>query len=182
MKLPWIWQATAEEVAAEYPCDRFVSGPTVGCWRAADSTAPAEQLFRWLCQLRVAPYSYDLIDNFGKGSPRVLTPGLDQLELGQSFMTIFELVDFTPGRQLTLKIASPASRRLYGDLAVTYLAVPTASGSRLIVKLALAANGNPVRRTLLAWGDLLMMRKQVLVLTARAAGNNLSSNSTQVES
>jgi hypothetical protein len=38
----------------------------------------------------------------------------------------------------------------------------------LVVKLALPAHGNPVRRTLLAWGDLLMMRKQVLTLTQLA--------------
>jgi hypothetical protein len=169
MKLPWIWQATAEEVAAEYPCDRYVRGPVVGCWRAADSTASTEQLFRWLCQLRVAPYSFDLVDNFGKASPRTLTPGADLLELGQPVMTIFELVDFTPGRQLTLKIVDPRSRRLFGEVAVTYLVVPAAAGSRLIVKLALPARGNGVRRTLLAWGDLLMMRKQVLRLTSLAA-------------
>lgn len=169
MKLPWIWQATAEEVAAEYPCDRYVSGPVVGCWRAADSTASTEQLFRWLCQLRVAPYSFDLVDNFGKASPRTLTPGADLLELGQPVMTIFELVDFEPGRQLTVKIVDPRSRRLFGEVAVTYLVVPAASGSRLIVKLALPARGNAVRRTLLAWGDLLMMRKQVLRLTFLAA-------------
>ncbi|MCX5731216.1 MAG: hypothetical protein NTY18_07665 [Deltaproteobacteria bacterium] len=29
--------------------------------------APATVLFRWLCQLRVAPYSYDRLDD---GSPR----------------------------------------------------------------------------------------------------------------
>lgn len=168
MNLPWIWRATADEVGAEYPCDRFVTGPAVGCWRAANSAASAGQLFRWLCQLRVAPYSYDLVDNFGKASPRTLTPGADQLELGQTFMTIFELVDLTPGRQLTLKIVDPGALRLFGEVAVTYLAVPTADGSRLIVKLALPARGNAVRRTLLAWGDLLMMRKQVLKLTELA--------------
>jgi hypothetical protein len=133
--------------------------------------------------LRVAPYSYDLADNFGKPSPRTLTPGVDQLELGQRFMRIFELVDFTPDRQLTLKIVDRGARRLFGEVAVTYLAVPTATGSRLVVKLALPARGSAIRRTLLGWGDLLMMRKQVLQLAALAGGGkNLSSDSTCVES
>ncbi|MEV8377279.1 hypothetical protein AB0P21_31355 [Kribbella sp. NPDC056861] len=169
-QLPWIWQATADEVAAEYACDRFITGPTVGCWRAADSTASAERLFRWLCQLRVAPYSYDLVDNFGKASPRTLTADVDQLELGQTFMTIFELADFVPGEQLTLRIADRRALGLFGDVAVTYLAATAPAGSRLVVKLALPARGNAVRRTVLAWGDLLMMRKQVLELTRLAAG------------
>ena len=63
---------------------------------------PAARCFRWLCQLRVAPYSYDWIDNRGRRSPQELTPGLDQLEVGQTFMSFFVLRSFTPGRELTL--------------------------------------------------------------------------------
>ena len=63
--------------------------------------APAEVVYRWLCQLRVAPYSYDWIDNRGRRSPRELTPGLEQLAEGQTVM-IFRLVSFAWGRHLTL--------------------------------------------------------------------------------
>jgi hypothetical protein len=169
--LPWVWQATGEEVAAEYACDRFVDGPVESCFRAVDSRADAETVFRWFCQLRVAPYSYDLLDNLGKPSPRTLTPGLDEVEIGQRFMTIFRLVDFVPGRHLTLKIDNPGSRRLFGDIAVSYTVAPTAGGSRLGVKMAVPAEPgavNAVRRRLLAWGDLVMMRKQLRKLAELA--------------
>lgn len=170
---PWVWRATAAEVAAEYPCDRFVTGPSVACYRAADANADAAGLFRWICQLRVAPYSYDLLDNLGRPSPRTLTPELHRLEVGQTFMQIFELVDFTPDRQVTLAISDRRSRRLFGDLAVSYVANPVGpKASRLVVKLAMPIEPGPlegVRRYLLAWGDLLMMRKQVRTLAGLAS-------------
>lgn len=168
MSLPWVWQATAEEVQAEYPCDRYVEAPAASCLRAVDSGADAATLFRWFCQLRLAPYSYDLLDNWGKPSPRTLTPGLDELELGQSVMTIFRLVDFEPGRHLTLRLGNAGSRRLYGDIAVSYTVTPTATGSRLVVKMVIPAAVGAVRRRLLAWGDLVMMRKQLTKLAALA--------------
>jgi hypothetical protein len=168
MSLPWVWQATAEEVAAEYPCDRYVEGPAASCLRAVDSAADAETVFRWLCQLRVAPYSYDLLDNWGKPSPRTLTPGLDELELEQPVMTIFRLVEFSPGRHLTLRLRNAASRRLYGDIAVSYTVTPTATGSRLVVKMVIPGTVGAVRCRLLAWGDLVMMRKQLTKLAALA--------------
>jgi len=167
--LPWVWGASPDEIAAEYPCDRFVAGPAVACFRAVDSAGDPETVFRWLCQLKVAPYSYDLLDNRGKPSPRTLTPGLDDLAIGQQVMTIFRLVDFIPGRQLTLELRN--ARGLFGDLAVTYTVLPAANGSRLVVKMVLAADPGPlnaVRRELLSWGDLVMMRKQLRTLATLA--------------
>ena len=128
-------------------------------------------VFRWLCQLRSAPYSYDWIDNFGRTSPRELVAGLEALQRGQPFMRIFELVDFAPGSHLTLALRG--GRSLFGPLAVTYRVLPAAGGhSRLVVKLreCVRARGLLARArwTLLAAGDLVMMRKQLLTLKALA--------------
>ena len=160
------WGSTAAERSRDYPCDRFLADADAALYRAIDVDAPPVVLFRWLCQLKLAPYSYDWIDNFGRRSPRELVPGVERLRLGDRCMTFFELVDFTPDRQLTVT-ARPSA--LFGGLAVTYAIVPTEGDrSRLVVKLLVRYSRAPVvgwlERMLLPGGDLVMMRKQLLTL------------------
>ncbi|MBB6347566.1 hypothetical protein ACWGH8_05240 [Nonomuraea muscovyensis] len=174
MTLPRNWGASPAEVAAPYPCDRFVGGPSEDWFRAVTVEAGADVVFAWLCQLKVAPYSYDLLDNGGRRSPRTRTAGLDRLELGQTFMTIFDLVDFTPGRQVTLRMAEPRFAWLFGALVVSYTVRDREPGtSRLVVKMRVPVESGPVRvgviRALLGWGDLLMMRRQLRTLGRLAA-------------
>jgi hypothetical protein len=130
-------------------------------------------VFRWLCQLRVAPYSYDWIDNGGRRSPRELDPELERLERRQRFMQIFELEDFEPGVHVTL--ATPVGSkgaRLFGVVRVTYWArAEAADRTRLLVKLRVVPASGPwgrAMRAFLPWGDLLMMRRQLLNLKALA--------------
>ena len=94
------WNVTAEERAAGYPCDRYMHAPYEAFLRAVDVDAPPEVVFRWLCQLKVSPYSYDCIDNRGRRSPRSLMPGSENLELGQEFL-VFRLVEFVTNRRIT---------------------------------------------------------------------------------
>lgn len=143
--------------------------PDGSLYRGVTINASSGTVFRWLCQMRVAPYSYDWIDNGGKQSPRDLTPGLDHLVIGQDMMTIFELVDFETNRHVTLRM-KPRSRaaRTFGDIVVSYLIVETPPRScRLLVKLiARYPEGLKgwLMRTVLPWGDLIMMRRQLLNL------------------
>ena len=159
------WGSTAAERASAFACDHHLDAPDDELFRAIDVAAPPPVVFRWLCQLRVAPYSYDLIDNGGRTSPRELTPGLDELEVGQRVMRIFELVEFEPGRHLTLVLTR--AQGTFGAIACTYRVDPSdAGGSRIVVKMVIRRPSG-IRRALaglLPAGDLLMMRKQLRTL------------------
>jgi hypothetical protein len=160
------WGATPAEQRMEFPCDRYLPAHDDALFRAVAVAAPAALLFHWLCQLRVAPYSYDWIDNFGRRSPRRLLAGLDDLAVGQKVMTLFDLVAFERPRHLTLRTRAS---RIFGQYAVTYMILPVAAQhSRLVVKLLVAlprcAPPSFAIRRLGPFGDLIMMRKQLLTL------------------
>jgi hypothetical protein len=163
--LPTSWGATVEDLERVYPADTMLEDPVIVLTRAVSMAAPTELAYRWLCQLAVAPYSYDLLDNRGHRSPRELTPGADQLEVGQRVM-VFQLTEVQPGRQWS-GLTYPAASRLFGTVAVTYAVEPVDRRScRLLCRMA-ARQGGPfewVRARLLAWGDLVMMRRQLLNL------------------
>jgi hypothetical protein len=169
MSVARTWGSTEAERAAGYPCDRWLAEADDELWRAIDIAAPPAVVFRWLCQLRVAPYSYDWIDNLGRTSPRELTPGIDELEAGQRVMTIFRLVEFEPDRHMTLVLER--GKRLFGELAISYQVRATDDGgSRLIAKLVVRRPRGPGRllAPLLPAGDLVMMKKQLRTLKALA--------------
>ncbi|HEV7655375.1 MAG TPA: hypothetical protein VGP36_11685 [Mycobacteriales bacterium] len=158
------WGAVAAERARPLPCDRILPQADLVLHRAVDVAAPAARTFRWICQLRAAPYSFDRLDNGGRRSPRRLTPGLELLEVGQPVMRIFTLVDFTAGEQLTIRLDSERGRRWFGEGVATYAAVPAGPDrSRLLVRYRLSGL-DPFRRRALVYGDLIMMRKQLRTL------------------
>src|SRR5689334_13518613 len=94
------WGSTADERAARFGCDEVLPAADHALFRAVTVAAPAPLMFRWLCQLRLAPYSYDQIDNFGRHSPQELVPGTDELVVGQRMVAIFHLASFERDRQL----------------------------------------------------------------------------------
>ena len=167
-RLPMVWGATSEEAERPYPADHLVPGGML-LTRAISVRAPADLTWRWLCQVAVAPYSYDWIDNWGRRSPQTLTPGADLLEVGQAMAVVFRLTSFEEGHHWTA-ITTPRGQRMFGTVAMTYAAEPDGPDSRIVCRIAAAARG-PLARTrahVLAWGDLVMMRRQFLNLKALA--------------
>ena len=163
------WGVTEAERADPFPCDVRCTTPDDALFRGVTVAAPGALVFRWLCQLRVAPYSYDWLDHGGRRSPPALTPGLDQLAVGQTVMTIFELIGFEPGRSLTVvNRARRGARRLFGEVWVSYLVRPApGSACRLLAKLLVRyppTVAGAFMRRVLPLGDLVMMRRQLLTL------------------
>jgi hypothetical protein len=166
--LAHVWGATPKERRQEYPCDRQLAEIDQSLFRAIDVEAPVGVVFRWLCQLRAAPYSYDWIDNFGRKSPRQLIPGMEDLALGQRVMSIFRLAGYERNRHLTLVMDAPRALRAFGEVAGTYRVTPLSERScrllaKLVVRYPRSIYGACLRR-LLPWGDFIMMRKQFLTL------------------
>lgn len=162
------WGFDTEEKRLSFPCDGLLPGDPDAWYRGVTVDAPTDVVFRWLCQLRVAPYSYDWIDNWGRTSPRTLTEGLDVLANGQSVMSIFELESFEHGRHLTIRLKDTS---VFPPIVMTYMTHPGKDGgTRLLVKVLVQYGGmsDVLLRPWFARADLFMMKKQLLTLKALA--------------
>ena len=162
-----IWGITPSEIKIPYPCDYFMKDADDVLFRGITIHAEPQIIFQWLCQMRIAPYSYDWIDNFGRKSPEKLTPGLDDLEIGQDVMTIFKVIDFTPNSYLTVRIKKKIlSRKISDDAVITYWIHPkNRTKCRLLVKLLVTYPKGIfgfINKMILPLGDLIMMRRQLM--------------------
>ena len=152
------WGVTDSEMSRGYPCDDFVAAPTLRAWRGVSVAAPTTAVWPWVGQVRLAPYSYDWIDNLGRRSPRQLM-GLPEPQVGEAFTTaggrrLGRIVSVEPGRQLTGTIMGAF---------MSYVLVPQPHDTtRLLLKVAMRTT----RWTALALsvGDLVMARRQLLIL------------------
>ena len=87
--------------------------------------------------MRVAPYSYDWVDNGGRRSPQSRTPGLEELALGQTVMKLFGLRAFESGRSLTVvNKTHMGARPIFGEVWVSYVIRPAGEAVvRLVAKV-----------------------------------------------
>ncbi|MEG9226803.1 hypothetical protein [Aeromicrobium sp. Sec7.5] len=152
------WGVTDAETRLVYGCDAVVAAPTLQAWRGVSVAATPQVVWSWVKQIRLAPYSYDWVDNLGRRSPRVRSE-LPEPRVGDPFTasagrSIGRVLAVEPGRELTAEILGTA---------MSYRIEPVGDGTtRLLLKLA----GRPPRgtTTLLCVGDLPMARRQLLNL------------------
>jgi hypothetical protein len=149
------WGVTDDDVALHFPCDDWVDRPTLAAWRGVTVHATVGELWPWVVQVRLAPYSYDWIDNLGRRSPQVVRD-LAQPVVGETFTR-------AAGRSLGRVLAVDPPHSLTGRLAgtvISYVLRPQAGRTRLLMKIV-SELPRPLA-PLLAVGDLVMARRQLL--------------------
>jgi hypothetical protein len=156
------WGVTLPETRLHYPCDDVVPEPRLEMWRGVTVRAAAERVWPWVAQIRLAPYSYDWIDNMGRRSPQRLRDLPDPV-VGERLTTAFgmrpvgRILAVRPGEQLT---------GLIMGAVMSYTLLPQGSSTRLLLKVVM----RPSRATapLLCVGDMIMSRRQLLNLARLA--------------
>lgn len=149
------WGVSDEEVARRYPCDELVPAPALQLWRGVTVDAAPADVWPWLCQVRLAPYSYDWLDNLGRRSPQELR-GLPDPKPGDAFTCIGNRVAI--GRVLSVEHEEHLTATILNTV-MSYVLVPSGGQTRLLLKIALERNRwfAPV----LAVGDWPMARRQL---------------------
>jgi len=167
-RIPWHWGPGRSLEKRQYDCDKDTAPGARRLTRSILVQADAATTWLWLCQLRRAPYSYDWIDNFGRRSPRRANPAATKLHVGDTVMTIFTITSFDPGVSFTLR----SRRRPTSGTAVTYLVEPVRDDLTLLhcvmVVPPMSGRIGHLGALAFAWGDLIMMTKQLRTLAALA--------------
>ncbi|MHA7276970.1 SRPBCC family protein [Arthrobacter sp. Hz1] len=179
-RVPWYWAETSPSISGGSVDDAAVASSQQ--WiRAVDVDCTPDLMFAWTTQLRRAPYSYDLIDNFGRRSPQLLDPQVIDVRVGDPVMRVFTVSAVDPGHSFAVVLRSERAAHLFGALAIEYSVDPVGQGSRLKARLSVPLPTGPLsglRQAALAWGDLMMMRKQLRELRRLAERDHRALNSS----
>lgn len=152
------WGVTEEEIRTAYACDDYVVRPSMQAWRAVTIEAPPSVVWAWLVQLRLAPYSYDWIDNLGRRSPRELMH-LDDPDVGDPFSSS---AGRPLGRVIALRHEDHLTARIMAATMTYRISADGDDSTRLVLKIV--AEFSRILATAVSVGDLVMARRQLLNL------------------
>lgn len=167
MDLSHSWNIQINEKDLVFPCDGMGLNFDSNCtfYRAITIKAHAEVIYLWLCHLRSSSCSYDLVSRSKKKFLQTNLYNQPKLKTGQTVMDIFELISFEKNIQMTLSIKPGAGYPLEG-LLISYIILKHGGNThRLICKAIMKYKqtlAGMIAKKILPWGDLIMMRKQML--------------------
>jgi hypothetical protein len=165
------WGVTRTETRIRFGCDAFVPDPTLTAWRGVTVHAEPDVVWRRLRQVRLAPYSYDLLDNLGGRSPRELRDVPDPV-VGDPFT---HALGGDRGRVLAVDPARELTATIMGA-HLSYAVLPHGAGARLVLKVV--ARPHRWLASALCVGDLVMARRQLLTLKRLAEGDQRQAGAT----
>jgi hypothetical protein len=177
------WGATREEIASEVVGDGLCPNARIVATRCITIAAPPAQVFPWLRQMgfgRAGWYSYDWIDNLGRRSATAVDPQLQTLEAGGILPggpADFEAVIVDPPHALVMRLAQKGRATRSTTFVLAYGLRDCPQGTRLVTRMRArvdALGGPIIEKLLLAPGDGIMLRRQLLNLAQRAAGEATS--------
>jgi hypothetical protein len=180
------WGATREEIASNVIGDDLCPNARIVATRCITIAAPPEDVFPWLRQMgfgRAGWYSYDWIDNLGRKSATAIEPHLQTLATGGVLPggpADFEAVIVDPPRALVMRLAQKGRATKSTNFVLAYELRDCPEGTRLVTRMRarIDAFGGPIiEKLLLAPGDGIMLRRQLLNVAKRAeAARSIADN------
>jgi hypothetical protein len=77
--------------------------------RCIEVHANASDIFVWLKQLRIAPYSYDFIDNSCRKSPDFVIKNLPPLKVNTHYLLAFQIFEFEENSFIACRFCEPVN-------------------------------------------------------------------------
>ena len=183
------WGATRDEIASAVIGDDLCPNARIVATRCITIAAPPEAVFPWLRQMgfgRAGWYSYDWIDNLGRKSATTIEPELQTLTSGGVLPggpADFEAVIVDPPRALVMRLAQKGRATKNTTFVLAYELRDCPEGTRLVTRMRARINapGGPIiEKFLLAPGDGIMLRRQLLNVARRAESGYASSSDSSI--
>jgi len=190
---PWCltWGATREEAGMALPGDELLEDPDVVTTRAIGIEVAPSSIWPWIVQMgpgRAGAYTYDWIENLAgldmHSSDEILTQCQD-LDVGDNWQLgskgpVLRVMSLDPQASLVLRSDDE-------NWVWAFVLVPDDSGARLVSRNRIRQPGasgaaRAFTRYVMEPGSLVMERKMLLGIKARAEGRTGQQDATQADS
>jgi hypothetical protein len=89
--------------------------------RCIEISANPSDIFAWLKQLRIAPYSYDFIDNRCRVSPDYIIENLPPLKVNTHYLLSFHIYEFLENSFIACRFCEPINQPLSFYMKALYI-------------------------------------------------------------
>ena len=106
--------------------------------RSIEIKATASEIFVWLKQLRIAPYSYDFIDNKCRKSPDYIIENLPSLKVNTHYLLAFHIFGFEENSFIVCRFCQPINspmNRYMKDMFIEYRITEQGTKTKLWCKI-----------------------------------------------